>query len=79
MKVVAEGANQVNGLLEAQTVETNDIDRIQGAVGAHQQASPSGGVNHRDEGYELPAGLQQQITYPVLNGDVLFAVYGADG
>ena len=36
-------------------------------------------MNHRDETYELPAGLQQQITYPVLNGDVLFAVYGADG
>jgi hypothetical protein len=34
---------------EAQAVETNDVDAIEGCVGGHQQATSSGEMNDHDE------------------------------
>lgn len=42
--------------LEAQTIETNDLDSLQGRVGAHQEAGASCGMDHGNEAHQAACG-----------------------
>ena len=61
-EMIAERADLAHSLLEgeldleAQTIETNDLDGLQGGVGAHQQASASCGMDHGDEAHQAACG-----------------------
>src|SRR5678815_4844687 len=56
-EMIGEGADLVHGLLEAeldleaQTVETNDVDGVEGGVRAHEEEGASCWMDHRDEAH----------------------------
>ena len=81
-EMIREGADNANRLLEAvfdleaQAIETNDVDATEGCVGGHQQATSSGGMNDHDEAYQPSNGPPEQITDSILDGDVFLAVDG---
>jgi hypothetical protein len=84
-KVVGEGADQAHRLfeavldLEAQAVEANDLDGVQGSVGAHQQAGAAGRVEHGHEAHEPTGGAPQQVANPIAHDDVVLTVDRALG
>src|SRR3984957_20722059 len=61
-KMVGERADPAHRLfegvldLEAQTIETNDLDSLQGRVGAHQEEGTSCGMDHGDEAHQGACG-----------------------
>ena len=62
-EMVGEGTDLAHCLLEgvldleAQAVETNDIDGVKGSVCAHEEAGTSRGMDHGDEAHQgRPAG-----------------------
>jgi carotenoid cleavage dioxygenase-like enzyme len=61
-KMVGERADPAHRLfegvldLEARTIETNDLDGLQGRVGAHQEAGASCGMDHGDEAHQAAFG-----------------------
>jgi hypothetical protein len=69
-KMVGERADPAHRLfegvldLEAQTIETNDLDSLQGRVGAHQEAGASCGMDHGDEAHQASDQLGgHQLAY----------------
>ena len=52
--------------LEAQAVETNDIDGVKGSVCAHEEAGTSRGMDHGDEAHQPAGGTPQQVADPIL-------------
>src|SRR6202162_3870977 len=60
--------------LEAQAIETNDVDGTQGGIRAHEQASPPCGMNDGDKTDEQPGRTPQQINNTIAKRDVAFAV-----
>src|SRR6202521_1479129 len=60
--------------LEAQAIETNDVDGAQGGIRAHQQASPPCGMNDGHKTDEQPRWTPQQINNTIAKSDVAFAV-----
>ena len=83
--MVAERADQPHRLLErvfdleAQAVETNDLDGRQGSVGAHQEAGASGGMDHGHEAHEPAGRAPQQVADLILDDHPALAVDGAVG
>src|SRR4029077_329531 len=62
--------------LEAQSIETNDLDGTQGGIGTHQEASPPGGMNDGDKTDEQPRWTLQWIANTTAKDDVALAVTG---
>ena len=66
-EVVGVGAERADGLLERQldlepqAVETDDLERIEGQIGRHQDALASGGMIDEDEPNEDSDRPPQQI------------------
>src|SRR6266566_2079841 len=60
--------------LEAQAIETNDVDGTQGRVRAHQDASPPCGMNDGHKAHEPPGWTPQQIANPIAKRDVALAI-----
>ena len=42
--------------LEAHSIETNDVDGVEGRIGAHQEAGASCGMDHGDEAHQAACG-----------------------
>ena len=84
-EMVGEGTDLAHCLLEgvldleAQAVETNDIDGVKGNIGAHEEAGTSRGVDHGDEAHQSAGGTPQQVADPILDDHLVLAVDGAWG
>ena len=84
-EMVGEGTDLAHCLLEgvldleAQAVETNDIDGVKGSVCAHEEAGTSGGMDHGDEAHQPAGGTPQQVADPILDDHLVLAVDGAWG
>src|SRR6516164_10102993 len=84
-EMIGEGAGVVHGLLEAaldlesQTVETNDVDGVEGGVRAHEEEGASCWMDDRDEAHHAAGGAPQQVADAKLDGHLVLAVDGAVG
>ena len=84
-EMVGEGTDLAHCLLEgvldleAQAVETNDIDGVKGSVCAHEEAGTSRGMDHGDEAHQPAGGTPQQVADPILDDHLALAVDRAWG
>src|SRR4029077_11285509 len=84
-EMVGEGADLVHSLLEAeldleaQTVETNDVDGVEGGVRAHEEEGASRWMDHRDEAHHAAGGAPQQVADAILDGHLVLAIDRAVG
>src|ERR1700739_641375 len=62
--------------LEAQAVETNDVDGVKGSVGAHEEAGTSRGMDHGDEAHQPAGGTPHQDAEPILDDHVVLVIDG---
>src|SRR4051812_3376825 len=62
--------------LEAQSVQTNDVEGVEGSVGAHEEAGASYGVDHCHEAHHPAGRTPQQIADPILDDHLVLAVDG---
>jgi hypothetical protein len=60
--------------LEAQAIETDDVDGAQRCIGAHQDARPPGGMDDDHKTYEPSRRPPQQITDAIAQSDVTLAI-----
>ena len=66
-KVISIGAQGVNGLLETDldfespAVESNDVERVQGQIGAEENEPPPAGMNDPNEADQLTQRTPEQI------------------
>ena len=66
--------------LEAQAVETNDINGVKGSVCAHEEAGTSRGMDHGDEAHQPGRrDAPQQVADPILDDHPVRAVDGSLG
>src|SRR5215468_2349859 len=76
-EMIGEGADLVHGLLEAeldleaQTVETNDVDGVEGGVRAHEEEGASCWMDHRDEAHHAAGRAPQQVADAILDGHLV--------
>src|SRR6516165_6978417 len=63
--------------LEAQAVETNDLDGVERGVGAHQHAMASCWMDHGDEADQAAGGTPEQVADAILDDHLVLAVDGA--
>src|SRR5215831_7687238 len=82
-EMIGEGADLVHCLLEAeldleaQTVETNDVDGVEGSVRAHEKEGASCWMDHRDEAHRAAGrAAPQQVADAILDGHLVLAVDG---
>ena len=84
-EMVGEGTDLAHCLLEgvldleAQAVETNDIDGVKGSVCAHEEAGTSRGMDHGDEAHQPAGGTPQRVADPILDDHLALAVDRAWG
>src|SRR3954465_10772966 len=60
--------------LEAQSVQTNDVEGVEGS--AHEEAGASYGVDHCHEAHQPAGRTPQQIADPILDDHLVLAVDG---
>src|SRR3954470_829229 len=65
--------------LEAQSVQTNDVEGVEGSVGAHEEAGASYRVDHCHEAHQPAGRTPQQIADPILDDHLVLAVDGTWG
>src|SRR5215469_13140330 len=65
--------------LEAQAVKTNDLDRIERGVGAHQHATASCWMDYGDEADQAAGGTPEQVADAILDDHLVLAVDRAWG
>src|ERR1700719_1647060 len=72
-EMIGKCTDQAHGLfeaefdLEAQSIDTNDLDGTQGGIGTHQEASAPGGMNDGHKTDEQPRWTPQSGVGPSLS------------
>ena len=82
-EVVSEGADDMGGLLEGeldfepQAVDADNLQRIQGGISRHENASTPGWVNDQHKAYATPGRAPQEVTHTVVDASSGLALDGA--
>src|SRR5215471_19763229 len=79
-EVIGVSPDGVNGLFEAHfnfeppAIEGNDLQRVEGQIGAQQDQIAAGWVTHPDKAYQLTQRAPEQVLTIIAEGNVRFSV-----
>ena len=83
--MIGIGAQGVNGLLETDldfespAVDSNDVERVQGQIGAEENEPPPAGMNDPNEADQLTQRTPEQIAAIIEQLHLLLAINWAGG
>src|ERR1019366_8022733 len=79
-KVISIGPHGVNGLLETDfdlkppAIQADDLQRVQGQIGAEQDQGPASRVTHPDKTHQLPQRAPEQILAVIAQVNTRFPI-----
>ena len=84
-EVISVSPHGVDGLLEADfdfeppAIKANNLQRVQGQIGAQEDQGPASRVAHPDKAHQLAQRTPQQVVSVIVEGNARFPIDRAEG